>query len=82
MVCRHTCTSFKSKRTRFTRHVARMGDRRAAYSFVLGKSEFQRPLESPGNTWFDNTEMDLQDVVWGPWTGFIWLRKGTGGGLL
>jgi hypothetical protein len=26
--------------------------------------------------------MDLQEVGWGAWTGFIWLRIGTGGGLL
>jgi hypothetical protein len=26
--------------------------------------------------------MDLQEVGWGTWTGLIWLRIGTGGGLL
>jgi hypothetical protein len=26
--------------------------------------------------------MDLQEVGWGAWTGLIWLRIGTGGGLL
>jgi hypothetical protein len=26
--------------------------------------------------------MDLQEVEWGAWTGLIWLRIGTGGGLL
>jgi hypothetical protein len=25
--------------------------------------------------------MDLQEVGWGAWTGLIWLRIGTGGGL-
>jgi hypothetical protein len=30
----------------------------------------------------DNIKMDLQEVGWGTWTGFIWLRIGTGGGLL
>jgi hypothetical protein len=59
-----------------------MGDKRVAYSVVVGKYEVQSPLGSPGNRWFDNIEMDLQGVVWGPWTGFIWLRKGTGGGRL
>jgi hypothetical protein len=59
-----------------------MGDRRVAYSVVVGKFEFQRPLGSPGRKWFDNIEMDLQDVVWKSWTGFIWLRRGTGGVLL
>ena len=27
-------------------------------------------------------KMDLQDVVWGAWTGLIWLKIGTGGGLM
>jgi hypothetical protein len=26
--------------------------------------------------------MDLQEVGWGAWTELIWLRIGTGGGLL
>jgi hypothetical protein len=26
--------------------------------------------------------MDLQEVGWGAWTGLIWLRIGTGAGLL
>ena len=30
----------------------------------------------------DNIKMDLQEVGWGTWTGLIWLRIGTGGGLL
>jgi predicted aspartyl protease len=27
-------------------------------------------------------KMDFQEVGWGAWTGFIWLRIGTGGGFL
>jgi hypothetical protein len=30
----------------------------------------------------DNIKMDLQEVGWGAWIGLIWLRIGTGGGLL
>jgi hypothetical protein len=26
--------------------------------------------------------MDLEEVGWGTWTGLIWLRIGTGGGIL
>jgi hypothetical protein len=62
--------------------VARIGDRRVLYIVVVGKSEFQMPLESPRNGWFDNIGMDLQDVGWGLRTGFIWLMKDTDGGLL
>jgi hypothetical protein len=36
-----------------------MGDRRVAYSVVVRKSEFQRPLGIPWNRWFDNIKMDL-----------------------
>ena len=79
MVCR--LTSFKSRRKRLVGHVTRMGDRRVAYSVVVRKSEFQRPLGIPWNGWFDNIKMDLQEVLWGSLTGFIWFRKYTGGGL-
>ena len=30
----------------------------------------------------DDIQMDLHEVGLGAWTGFIWLRIGTGGGLL
>jgi hypothetical protein len=30
----------------------------------------------------DNIKMDIQEVGWGAWTGLIWLRIWTGGGLL
>jgi hypothetical protein len=59
-----------------------MGDRRVVYSVLVRKSEFQRPLGSTGNGWFDNIIMDLQEVLCESWTGLIWLRKYTGGGLL
>jgi hypothetical protein len=39
-------------------------------------------LEDPGIDGRKNIKMDLQDVGWGAWTGLIWLRIGTGGGLL
>jgi hypothetical protein len=32
--------------------------------------------------WEDNIKMDLHEMGWGAWTGFIWLRIGTGGGNL
>jgi hypothetical protein len=30
----------------------------------------------------NDIKMDLQEVGWGTWTGSMWLRIGTGGGLL
>jgi len=32
--------------------------------------------------WRDNVEMGVQEVGWWVWSGLIWLRIGTGGGLL
>jgi hypothetical protein len=35
---------FKSRRMRWARHVARMGEKRNAYRLFLGKPEGKRPL--------------------------------------
>jgi hypothetical protein len=58
-----------------------MGEGRGAYR-ILGKPEGRRPLERPRRRWEDNIKMDLQEVGRGAWTGLIWLRIGTDGGLL
>jgi hypothetical protein len=29
----------------------------------------------------DNIKMNLREIGWGIWTGFIWLRIGSSGGL-
>jgi hypothetical protein len=63
-------------------HVARMGEGRGAYRVLMGGPEGRRPLGRPRRRWEDNIKMDLQEVGWGAWTGLIWLRIGTGGGLL
>jgi hypothetical protein len=49
---------------------------------LVGRPEGRRPLGRPRRRWEDNIIMDLQEVEWGAWTGLIWLRIGTGGGLL
>jgi hypothetical protein len=72
----------KSRRMRWAGHVARMGEGRGAYRILVGTREGKRPLGRPRRRWEDNIEMDLQGVGWGTWTGLIWLRIGTGGGLL
>ena len=38
----------KSRRMRWAGHVARMGERRGAYSVLVGKPEGKRPLGRPG----------------------------------
>jgi hypothetical protein len=59
-----------------------MGNRRGVYRVLVGKPEGNRPLGRPRLRWEDSIKLDLQEVGWGAWTGLIWLRKGTGGGLL
>jgi hypothetical protein len=49
----------------------------------VGRPEGRRPLGRPRRRWEDNIKMDLQEVgLGGAWTGLVWLRIGTGGGLL
>jgi hypothetical protein len=49
----------------------------------VGRPEGRRLLGRPRRRWEDNIKMDLQEVGWeGVWTGWIWLRIGTGGRLL
>jgi hypothetical protein len=59
-----------------------MGEGRGANRVLVGRPEGRRPLERPRRRWEDNIKMDLQEVGWGESTGLIWLRIGTGGGLL
>jgi hypothetical protein len=59
-----------------------MGERRGAYRVLVGKPEGRRPLGRPRHRWEDNIKMDLREVRWGAWTGSIWFRIGTGGGVL
>jgi hypothetical protein len=59
-----------------------MGEGRGSYRILVGRPEGRRPLGRPRRRWEDNIKIDLQEVGWGAWTGLIWLRIGTGGGLL
>ena len=59
-----------------------MGERRVVYRVLVGKPERKRPLGRHRRRWEDNIKMALQEVGWRLWTGSIWLRIGTGGGLL
>jgi len=50
--------------------------------FWWGNLKDRNYLEDTGFRWENNIKMDLQEVVWGAWTGSIYLRIGTGGGHL
>ena len=48
----------------------------------MGRPEGKRPLERPGHRQEDNINTDLQEMNWRAVTRLIWLKIGTGGGLL
>jgi len=52
----------KSRRMRWARHVARMGERRGVYRVLVGKPEGKRQLGRPRLRWEDNIKMGLQVV--------------------
>ncbi|KAJ4448285.1 hypothetical protein ANN_10299 [Periplaneta americana] len=55
--------NIKSRRLRWTGHVARMGESRNTYYRVLvGRLEGKRPLGRPRRRWEDNIKMDLREV--------------------
>jgi hypothetical protein len=47
----------KSRRMRWSGHVARMGEKRNA---LVGNPEGKRPLGRPRRRWVDNIKMDLR----------------------
>ena len=52
----------KSRRMRWTGHVARMGERKGVYRVLVGKSEGKRPLGRPSYKWENNVKMGRQEV--------------------
>jgi hypothetical protein len=72
----------KWRRMRWAGHVARMGEKRNAYRVLVGKQEGKRPLGRPMREWIYNIKIDLREEDGVVWTGLMWLRIGTSGGLL
>jgi hypothetical protein len=67
-----TCTlvhfnkyNVKSRKMRWVGHVTRMGEKRNAYSLLMGKPEGNRPLIRPRRRWVANIRMDLGEMGWG-----------------
>jgi hypothetical protein len=52
--------TIKSRRIRWARHVARMREKRNAYTILVGKAEAKKPLGTPRRRWVDNIKMDLE----------------------
>ena len=59
-----------------------MGEGIGVYRVLVGKPEGKIPLGRRRRRWEDTSNIDLQEIGWGAWTGLIWLRRGTGGGNL
>jgi hypothetical protein len=55
----------KSRRMRWAGHIARMGEKRNAYSLFVGKPEGKGPLGRARRRWVDNVKMDLLEIGWG-----------------
>jgi hypothetical protein len=72
----------KSKRMRRERHVARMRETNNVNKIFVRKPEGKRPSGRPRRRWEDNIVMILEKYGGDVWTGFRWLRTGTGGRLL
>jgi hypothetical protein len=58
----------KSRRMRWAGHVARMEERRGAYSVLMGKPQRKSSIGRPRNSWEGNIKMDLQKIGWS-WRG-------------
>jgi len=61
----------KSRRMRWSGHMARVGERRGLYRVLVGKPEVKRPLGRPRLIWENNINMDLQEVGCG---GMDWIE--------
>jgi hypothetical protein len=52
------------------------------YTVLVGKAEGERPLGRTRPRWEDNIKWIFRKWDVGVWTGWSWLRIGTGGGYL
>jgi hypothetical protein len=61
----------KSRKIRWTGHVARMGETRTPYRILVEKPEGRRPLGRPRRRWVDNIKLDLREM---DWDGVDWIE--------
>jgi len=68
----------KSRRIRWAGHVARMGEKRDVYRYLVRIPEGKRPFGRPRRRWEDNITMDLQEAGCGgmDWTKLAQDRDG------
>jgi hypothetical protein len=61
----------KSRRMRWSGHVARMGETRNACRILVGKPEGKRALGRQRRRWVDNIKRDLREIGW---DGIDWIE--------
>jgi hypothetical protein len=71
---------FKSRRMRWARHVARMGDKRNVYYLWESRGKETTKDQDIGGWIILGRILERLDGVM--WTGLVWLRLGTGGEFL
>jgi hypothetical protein len=52
----------KSRRMRWSEHVARMGEGKDVYRVLVGRSEGKRPLGRSRHRWEDNIKLDFREL--------------------
>jgi hypothetical protein len=59
-----TIRMMKSRRMRWAGHVARVVEKRNAYTIMVGMPEGKSPLGRPRRRWVDNIKMALREIGW------------------
>jgi hypothetical protein len=59
-----------------------MEEERKVYRVLMEISKERDHSERLKRRWEDGMGMNLREIGWGVWSGFVWLRRGTFGGLL
>jgi hypothetical protein len=54
----------KSRRMRWSGHIARKGEKRNAYRILVGKPQGKRPVGRPRLRWENNIKMDIGVLGW------------------
>jgi hypothetical protein len=54
----------RSRKIKWSGHVARMGEIRNAYRILVGKPEGKKPIGKPSHRWENNIKLDRTEVRW------------------
>ena len=82
MLLTRYCSGDKMEKYEIGLACSPFGGGRGVYRVLMGTREGKRPLGRPKHSWEGNIKWILKELVGEAWTGFTWLRIGTGGGRL